>query len=90
MHLEASRVSLSGSLLSFRSQYLSPNAEVASAASPNSQPAPGPETASHLVVEIGFQGYLTFFYMGAGDLNSSRHTYLASILSTELSPSSSV
>lgn len=60
MHLEARRVSLSGSLLSFLSQYLSPNTEVASAASPNSQPAPGPISASHLVLEIGFQAYLTF------------------------------
>lgn len=47
-------------LLSSPSRYLSPNTEVASAASPNSQPAPGPETASHLVLEIGFQAYLTF------------------------------
>lgn len=61
MHLEARRVSLSGSLLSFLSQYLSPNTEVASAASPNSQPAAGPISASHLVLEIGFQAYLTFF-----------------------------
>lgn len=60
MRLEARRVSLSGSLLSFPSQYLSPNTEVASAASPNSQPAPGPISASHLVLEIGFQAYLTF------------------------------
>lgn len=47
-------------LLSFLSQHLSPNTEVASAASSNSQPAPGPVSASHLVLEIGFQAYLTF------------------------------